>query len=469
MFYRKDLDKKQRFLVDYIKSTLRCLVCVYMGFGKTVCALTAALDLLREGKVRKIIIVAPLLVARDTWPDEIMNWLHLRGIKFSVMVGDPDQRMRALRKNVPIYIINRENLPWLWQVTEKGKTWKFDMLIYDESSRLKSGKKRTAKKKNEDGTKSGGNISEFGVLAAARQMHINRVVLLSGTPSPGGYENLWGQAYVCDLGVRLGDTRKRFLDKYFDSDYMGWKHTLKEGSGEKITRKLSDIMISFKDPNKNPSKLYPRYVKLTDKHMKEYKKFNKTLVSELYDVEAMSAGVLTNKLLQFANGSLYRNHEDGSREVVPIHDRKLAELESIIEESGDANILLAYSFKFDRDRIKKRFPKAVVFEDDPKAMRKWNKGKIKLLLAHPASMGHGLNFQQGGFIQVWYGLPWSLELFQQFNKRLARRGQTQTVRIYVIMAKGTNDEVVWEVLGDKAATQDDITDAVRVHVKEMAA
>lgn len=470
MLSRSDLDEKQIKLIRRFKKKKRTMACVYMGFGKTVCSLTAVRDLLKEGKVKHVLIVAPKRVATDTWPDEIHEWKHLRKLKYAVMVGTPAQRLSALNRRVQIHIINRENLPWLWKATRNGKDWIWDMMIYDEFSRMKAGRRRTARKKDEDGEfVSGGNMSEFGVLCAARNQKVNRVIELSGTPAPNGHIDLWGPAYIIDLGKRLKPTRTEFLQKYFDSDYMGWTYKLKKGAGDKIMDKLSDVMVAYEDPQLEKRVFYKRYIKLPEKLMKEYRRFNRDLVSEEYDVEALSAGVLTNKLLQFSNGSMYRNLEDGKREVVHIHDHKLEELESIVNESGDAPIMVSYSYKFDLKRIKKKFPKAVVFDEDPKAKDKWNKGKIKMLLCHPASMGHGLNLQHGGYIQVWYGLTWSLELFQQFNKRLARRGQKRTVRIYVIMAKGTNDEVVYKSMRTKGMTQDKITERVSEHAKQMAA
>jgi SNF2 family DNA or RNA helicase len=235
---------------------------------------------------------------------------------------------------------------------------------------------------------------------------------------------------------------------------------------------MKDCMISLRSQDYidlPPQVFNPRFVTLSPKHMKQYRDFEKTLVAESYDVEAVSRGVLTNKLLQFANGSLYKTDEDvypPVRETIPVHDAKIKALESIVEESASQNMLVAYSFKFDKERIRKRFPKAVFFDEEPNFVKKWNAGKIQMGVSHPASMAHGLNLQYGGFIQVWYGLTWSLELWDQFNRRLARPGQPHpSVFIHVIMAKGTMDEVQYETLRTKGVTQDEIMDAVRVRLK----
>lgn len=463
----EDLRSYQRYLAAAIEDR-NVLGAAEMSLGKTAATLTAAKRLLKRGVVRHVLVVAPLKVASETWPDEINRWRHLRDLTYAVAVGDEAQRTAAIKKRTQFTMINRENLQWLWQRVGGRIGWRWDMLIYDESSRLKAWRIRTPGKRN--GVKTKKNLTEFGVLAHARPA-FKRVVELSGTPSPNGIIDLGGQIYLLDGGKRLGENRTQYIERYFDENQWSREITAKEGSRDKIMAKVKDLMIGLRAEDYidlPPIMINPLTVRLSNKHMQEYRKFERTLVSDAYDVEAVNSGVLTNKLLQFANGSLYRpiaGTFPPKNETIPVHDLKLKMLESIIEEAAGQPVLVAYSFKFDLARIKKRFPKAVVFDEDPNFVKNWNAGKIGIGLAHPASIGHGLNLQFGGHIQVWYGLTWSLELWQQFNARLARPGQeSPVVFIHVIMAEGTVDEAVFEVLKQKGIEQDDITDVVRVRL-----
>lgn len=465
---KEELRPSQIYLARKIISRKNVILAAEMATGKTVAALTAARRLLNEFMVRKVLIVAPKLVARQVWPDEINSWSHLVALQYSVVSGTEKQRLAALSRKAEIYIINRENLAWLWRTLGVRK-WPFDMIIYDESSRLKAGKKRT-----KGGKKTGRRLSEFGALAAARHK-ASFVVLLTGTPTPKGLIDLWGQAYICDLGKRLGDTRNKFLDRWFDSDYMGWKFTPKPHAKREIMERMSDIMIGMRtgDYVDLPQIVYNvRKVTLPPKVMREYRRFEKELVSEAYDLEAVSRGVLSNKLLQFANGSCYRldeNFDPPKRRVVRIHEAKLDALESIIAEASGTPVLLAYGYKFDKKSIKKRFPFAVDVKDDPYWKQKWDRREIPLLISHPASIGHGLNLQHGSHIAVWYGMTWDLELYQQFNKRLHRPGQRSgTVFIHHIIATGTADEAALQAMGYKAATQDGITELIRARLLNRA-
>jgi len=465
---KEELRPSQVFMARQIIKRQCVFLAAEMGVGKTAAALTAALRLLYEGAVRYVLIVAPLYVAENTWPEEINEWEHLRRLDYVVVTGTPKQRLKALHEDHQIYIINRENVAWLYR-TLKKKDWKFDMLIYDESSRLKSGKYFTT-----GGEKKTSRLSEFGSLARVRHK-FDYVCLLTGTPAPKGIIDLWGQAYICDGGQRLGPTKSSYLERYFDSDYMGWKFTPKPWAEDAVMDKLSDIMVSMRTEDYvdlPPVVSTTLKVDLSSKIMREYRQFERDLVSDAYDVEACSRGVLTNKLLQFANGSMYRMNEDfdpPKRELVRIHDAKISALESVMNEAGDEPVLLAYGFKFDIKQIKRKFPKAVTVDEDPNWKRKWDKGRIPLLLAHPGSVGHGLNMQYGGFIQCWYGLTWSLEYYQQFNKRLQRSGQkADRVFIHHIVANGTVDETVLSVMTERGATQDKITERVRARVLTSA-
>lgn len=450
------------------------LLAVEMGMGKTVTTATAVRWLLDSFMIRKVLIVAPLRVAQKTWPDEFQAWSHLRVLHWHGLVGSigqklsPKQRKERLLAflNDPlaeIAIINRENVVWLYKtLRELGEPWPFDCLVYDESSRLKEGKKRTSNR----------NLSEYGVYARVRK-HMDYVIELTGTPTPNGLIDIWGQIAVIDQGERLGTSKQRFLDRWFDSIQIGpnvhaRKYSPRPESEEEIMSRISDIMISMKSEDYiklPPVVTVPHFVDLTEKQLRDYRRFEKELALEEHDILAENKGVLTFKLLQYANGSVYRTDEETEeREIIPIHDHKLAELERIVVETNGANLLVAYSFKFDLDKIKKKFPFAREATEEG-AIDAWNRGEIRMLLAHPASIGHGMNIQFGGHHLVWYGLTASLELFLQFNARLARPGQTSDrVFLHLILAKGTFDEKMLPLLESKDATQERITESVRWHL-----
>jgi SNF2 family DNA or RNA helicase len=491
---RSELRRYQRIFCNRIKKIPGLILALPMGAGKTATTLTAILDLLDDREVKKVLIVAPRLVAEATWPDEIEDWEHTSLLDWTlVRATDDDEDVIAARKEAyetardligltskeaqrfagkhataykswkraklartdsEVHIINKEALPWLWEFFGRGKRWPYDMLVIDEASMFKNGKMRTAKK----------GITRFGVAVKARK-YAKRAVLLTGTPAPKGLQNLWGVAKVADGGERLGNSKHWFLQRWFTKDYMGWNWEPRPNAETEIMDRLSDIMFSLDE--KDCGDLPPRNdievkVTLPRKVMEEYRRFEKTLVSELYDVEAVNRGVLHMKLLQFANGSMYR--EDG-RDVW-IHDEKLEALENIIDEANGAPVLVAYTFKFDLARIRKRYKKAVVFGegDVRKTKERWNRGEIELLLAHPNSVGHGQNLQFGGNISVWYGLTPDLEIYQQFNKRLQRPGQTKPVFNHHIIAAGTYDEDMLPLLSSRDATQSRIIDSVRVRL-----
>ena len=530
---RSALRKYQRYAEQRVKKDAEIFLGMDMGLGKTAAVLTALVDMLAAGTVDKALVVAPLRVAENTWPDEIGEWEHLQGLEFSVLTGSPSERALAATSPAPLHIINRENVRWL--VEYWGKAWPYDMLIYDEASRLKAGSKKTGgglegktkcwrlgdgwgtmndkklaallalidnavcdpveglttqetaeradvgphfvRQLATDGAieehvrirpPSPPQLSEFGALCKARS-RIKRVVALSGTPAPNGEEDLWGPMYLVDRGRRLGATKTAFHRRWFVRHPSGFGYVPKSGAGEDIMHLLSDCMVALKkeDYLEVPKTIHNIItVDLSEKHRKQYKDFKEKLYAEEYDVEAVNKGVLIGKLLQFANGSMYRNN-DNTKEVVFVHDEKLKALESVIEESGANQVLVAYSFRFDLERILKKYPKAVVFEDEPDFVRKWNEKKIGIGLAHPASIGHGLNLQKGGHIAVWYGLPWSLELYQQFNQRLPRSGQENTVVLHHILARQTEDESVYRALNSKGATQDRLMSLVTIRPDDI--
>lgn len=440
------------------------IVALEPGAGKTVSTLTAVRDLLDAGKIKRVLLVAPLLVAETVWHSEIEEWAHLTHTTYVHVTGDIKKRTAAFESDAEIHIVNKELVPWLWEYAKAR--WKYDCLVIDEASMLKNGKKRTPNK----------NLTRFGALAQARK-HFSGVVELTGTPAPNGMENLWGLSYIIDQGERLGRSKNAFNERWMSikqkrkgpngDSYP--EYTIRPGAEEEILSKIKDIMFSL-DP-KDYVELPPLVenvikVKLPPKVMAEYKKFKKTLVYEPEKIEAVNAAVLAGKLYQAANGSLY--NADG--EDVWLHDCKLDALENLVNEIGDVPLLVAYSYKFDKNRIKKKFPKAVVLNEQKdvlQTVKDWNAGKITMLLAHRASAAHGLNIQKGSNHFVAYGLTEDLELWIQFIKRLWRSGQkADRVWHHIIIAEGTHDENVLPILGDK----DDVQNRVlRATMLDLAA
>ncbi len=483
------------------------------GLGKTVATLFAMKDLIESGEVKTWLVVAPLLVAETTWPDEIAEWKELRALRYSVVTGSEKERIQALMSSAPIKIINRENLIWLHQYL-KGN-FPFEGLVYDEASRLKSGQVRTkpsferlkteiadlvvegqriARDNNDPwrdlldnyGYKLLGEpfevrqalanvdrqimakqremkpkITEYGVVNKMRDT-LKAVIQLTGTPTPQGLIDLWGPIYILDRGVRLHTSKNQYITRYFDVNRYSRKITPRPGSLELVTEKLKDIAFSLRSDDylTLPDRIDNIVkVKLPAKAMEQYRELEREFVLEEHDIEAVNQGVLTCKLLQLCNGSIYKGED---KEIIEIHDAKLDALEMLIEGAQGKPVLVAYEFQFDLLKIKKRFPKAVILNQESDVVKKWNAGKIQLLLTHPASAAYGLNMQHGGNITVWYGLTWSLELYQQLNKRLHRSGQKNAVVIHHILAEGTFDERQYKALSVKGATQDSVTDAVRV-------
>lgn len=484
---RKDLRPFQAKMIDHIYGSKSTILVWEPGSGKSVAALTAADDLLEDGVVSRVLIVAPMLVAQATYPDEVSDWRHLNHLDYVVLRAedvDDDvcearagaykfarevlglnareaasfagrrktlfkeaKRRKLASTKAEIHIINKQGLNWLWKFHDERGGWPYDMLIVDDTSAFKNAKRRTEKR----------DISQFGVLAKARK-YAKRILIMNGTPAPKGLLNLWGLAYVADGGERLGTSLSAYKARWFDRGYNEWDIKPKPHAEAEITSLLSDIMFSLPPEDRvklPPMVVKPVKVKLDPDVMREYRRFEKTLVSEAYDVEAVNNGVLASKLLQFANGSMY---QDTGKDVW-VHDEKLHALEEIVETSNGAPVLVVYSFKFDLDRILKRFPKAVVFGkgDVRKNKADWNAGRIQMLLTHPASAGHGQNLQFGGNINVWYGLTPDLELYQQMNKRLHRPGQKNVVTNYHIVTQDTYDEELLPLLKGRAKDQDSIT------------
>lgn len=455
----------QRYLADEIERREATYGAAEMSLGKTGATLTGVRRVLRKNTTWRAIVVGPKEVAKSTWPDEIGEWAHLQDLTYAVAVGTEAERIEALEQDVDLLCINRENLQWLYKHIGGKKGWRWQILIYDEASRLKGFTMRTKGTEKLDP-----QLTEFGVLAMVRS-RIEKVIELSGTPSPNGVIDLGGQARIL-LGENspLGRNKTAFHNRWFDTNKYTHQITPRPHSEGEIMGLMKPHMIGLRSQDYidlPPQVFNPLYVNLSPKHMAQYKQFEKDLYSEEYDVEAVSRGVLTNKLLQFSNGGLYRPDPDDPEKniTIKVHDAKLKMLESIVAEAAGKPILIAYSFKFDKAQIKRRFNHAVFFDEEPDFVKKWNRGEIRIGVAHPASIGHGLNLQHGGNIQVWYGLTWSLELWDQFNRRLARPGQSEhSVFIHVIMARGTEDERQYERLQTKGITQDRITEHVRVRL-----
>lgn len=414
--------------------------------------MTAIDELLNTFEViENVLVIAPLSVAEKTWSDEIEKWDHLNHLTFSKVLGSRQQRMAALAKKADVYLINRENVEWL--VDCYRKEWPFRTVIIDESSSFKSP-----------------SAKRFKALRKVRPM-IERLVELTGTPSPNNLMDLWSQIYLLDQGERLGKTITAFRNHYFtpasQNGHIVYSWVLLPGAEEAIYKKISDICISMKA--KDYLKLPPRTnnvieVELSGTDWKKYKELERHYVLELEgsDVVASNAATLSNKLLQMANGCIY----DENGEAKPIHEKKLDALERVIEESQGQPVLVFYQYKHDLARIQERFKQAKVLDVSAGDIKKWNEGKIPVLLAHPQSAGHGLNLQSGGHIIVWFGLTWSLEFYQQANARLDRQGQQNPVIVHHLVAKGTIDEDVIKALETKEVGQEALMAAVKARINE---
>lgn len=419
-----------------------------MGLGKTVTSLTAIEELKNDYlEDIKALVIAPKRVAEDTWTTEYEKWDHLKDLKIIRIMGAPKEREAALKEDGDIYIITRDNIAWLVELL--GRKWDFDTVIIDELSSFKNNQSKRFKK-----------------LRTVRPF-MKRVVGLTGTPAPNGYMDLWAQIYLLDGGERLGKTITEFRKRYFNTLYRhGYnEYELRPGAKEEIDEALKDLCISMRarDYLKLEEPLYiNRVAKLSKKEIETYKKMERDAVLELgdEDITALSAAAVSNKLLQLANGAVYTDERD----VIEIHTKKLEVLEELIEEANGEPVLVFYNFQHDRDRILKKFKDAKLL-DTEQDIKDWNNKKIKILLAHPASAGHGLNLQAGGNIIIWFGLTWSLELYLQANARLNRQGQKETVRIYRIIAKDTIDEKVLEVLEGKNIRQEKLLEELRAEIK----
>lgn len=444
----------QKYAIDFIKNHNISALLLDMGLGKTVTTLTAINDLMYDSfEISNVLIIGPLRVARDTWPQEIRKWEHLKNLTCSVAVGTEEERIAALKCNADIYIINRENVDWLVESKIRDR---FDMIVIDELSSFKNFQTK-----------------RFKAIMKLRPK-AKRIVGLTGTPASNGLMDLYAEFRLLDMGERLGRFIGQFRTMYFQPDkqngYVVYSYKPLPGAEEAIYEKISDITVSMKacDHLQMPELVSTEYtVQMSDEEQKQYKELKKELILQLPDTEitAFNAASLSNKLSQMANGAIYDDDEN----IVPIHDRKLDALEDIIESANGKPVLIAYWFKHDLKRITERLKKLKLIFQEIKtsaSIEKWNSGKLPVALIHPASAGHGLNLQSGGNQLVWFGLTWSLELYQQTNARLWRQGQTsETVVIQHIITKGTVDERIMKALEDKNETQTALMEAVKAELE----
>ena len=436
----------QTFATDFVLEHPACGLILDMGLGKSVITLTALWSLLLDSfDVGKVLVVAPKRVAENIWPAELKKWEHLDGLTWSLVLGSEKDRRAALQRRAKIYIINRENVTWLVD----NYRWDFDTLVIDELSSFKSSK-----------------AQRFRALKRVRP-RISRVIGLTGTPQPNGLLDLWPQLYLLDMGQRLGRFVGGYRERFFLPDKRNreviYSYKPKEGAEEKIYELISDICISMRaaDYLDMPELVASRVeVQMNAKERKLYEGFERDMVLHLKDgdLDAVNAAALSGKLVQMANGAVYGEN----RKVHHIHDRKLDALEDIIEAANGKPLLVAYWYKHDLERIRQRFDVRTI--DTPKDIADWNEGKIPVALIHPASAGHGLNLQDGGSTIVWFGLTWSLELYQQLNARLWRQGQRHTVVILHIVTEGTHDEDIMKALELKDMSQTALIAAVRARI-----
>lgn len=439
----------QEYAIRYIETHPISALLIDMGLGKTTITLTAIRNLLFDSfEVCKVLVIAPLRVAKNTWTDEIKKWEHLSTLTYSLIIGNENERLSALNEQTDIYIINRENVDWL--VNKSGYKFDFDMVVIDELSSFKNHQSK-----------------RFKSLMKVRPL-VKRIVGLTGTPSSNGLMDLFAEFKILDMGKRLGYFIGQYRNTYFKPDKMNgpivYSYKPLPNAENAICEKISDITVSMKANEylKMPELLTSNYVvELSNSEKKQYDKMKKSLVLEITDGEitASNAASLSNKLCQLSNGAIY----DDEQNIVEIHDRKLETLEDIIESMNGKPLLIAYWYRHDLERIKSRFSVREIKTSED--ISDWNDGKIPVALIHPASAGHGLNLQNGGSTLVWFGLTWSLELYQQTNARLYRQGQKNAVVIQHIITKGTIDEQILKALQKKNKTQADLIDAVRANLE----
>ncbi len=447
----------QVYTIEKMIKTKRMMGILDMGLGKTVCTLTAVDFLVNSSfEISKVLVIAPLRVASMTWTEELTKWDHLKDLTISKAIGSEAKRIEAINSGSDITTINRENVVWLVDYFLKLRKWPYDLIIIDESSSFKSNSSKRFKALRK-------------VIGISK-----RVILLTGTPAPNSLMDLWSQMFLVDQGERLGKTITSYRTNYFNpgrrNRVVVFDYVPKPGAEEAIYKKISDVSMSLKTSDVDipmPERV-DNYIKveMDSRTQKLYQELEREYILTLDEenITAGSAAVVVNKLLQMANGAVYSNDKN----VIQIHDLKIEALKEILNDYPGKPVMVFYNFKHDLAKLKEAFkneePKELKCEEDKEA---WDKGEIRLLLAHPASMGHGLNLQSGGSIIVWYGLTWSLELYQQANARLYRQGQKDTVIINHLITKGTEDEEVIRSLKDKSYNQDELIEALKARIKKV--
>lgn len=456
----ENLHPYQRLGIRHIIDNARCAIWIFMGGGKTATVLTALETLNLIEDVYPALALAPLRVAQNTWPDEPAKWSHLEHVRISAVVGDEKERLAALAVPAEIYTTNYEQIPWL--ITLYGKKWPFRTIVADESTKTKSFRLRQGGKR-------------MRALGAVAHKYCSRFIELTGTPSPNGIKDLWGQIWFLDEGLRLGRTFSMFVQRWFKLGFDGFTMEPLPGAQKEIEEKLKDICMSF-DPKdyfdlREPIErtiyidLPPRARKLYDDMERDmFMSIQREFIDEDAEVEAFNAASRTGKCLQLANGAAYIN--GSNEEWEEVHNEKIKASESIVEETGGAPLLVAYNFVSDLARLCRAFPQGRVLDNKPGVIKEWNAGEIPLLFAHPASAGHGLNLQDGGHHLVFFSSGWNLELDQQIIERIGpvrqrQSGYDRPVFIYRIVARGTVEEDVIERLKTKATIQETLMKAMK--------
>lgn len=439
----------QAYAIDFIKTHPVAGLFLGMGMGKTISTLTALNTMMFDSfQVARCLVVAPLRVARDTWPAELTKWEHLKHLRASVIVGTAKERRQAIHTDADIYVINRENLPWL--IKELGDDWPYDCVVIDELSSFKNHK-----------------ATRFKALMSRRK-HMRRIIGLTGTPAPNSLEDLWAPFKLFDGGKRLLPYITHFRERYFDPDkrngYQVFSWKLKPGAEDEIYEAISDVTVSMKTTDHldlPPLTTSSRVVHLDKAEREVYNQLKKDMLVHVDGevIDAGSAATLSNKLLQLSSGAIYA---DEAR-TVTVHSQKIDALEDIVEAANGHTVLVAYWFKHELERLLRHFPQGRLLST-AEDMSDWCSGKIPLAFIHPASAGHGLNLQSGGHILVWHTVPWSLELYEQTNARLFRQGQTEPVSIIHIEAANTIDQQVIKSLETKNQTQSALIKAVKAQL-----
>ncbi len=439
MLKRSDLHGYQNDAVEFIKDNMGAGLFLGLGAGKTASTLTAMQDIYDDFEIDRFLVIAPKFVTQTVWHNEAKEWEHI-DLDFAICTGPVKDRLAALNKKATVTVINRENIPWL--VAHYKSKFPFKMLIIDESSSFKN---PTSKR--------------FRALKSIRK-YIDRCVILTATPSPNGYLDLWSQIFLLDGGGRLGFNITAYRNTYFNADFLGYTYTLKGGAMLKIQDKIQDLVISanYEDlPDYVPTVMNSP---LEGKLKKQYTKFEEDALLGIDGAElsAVNAAVLTGKLMQFSSGAVY--DDEDPKIVHHFHDLKINMLDEILEFNADENIIVVYNFKHELERLQKKYPEGRTISKDGSTIQEWNDGKIKMLFIHPASAGHGIQLQHGGSLMVMFGFTWSLELYKQVIGRIHRQGQENMVRV-IHLAVGSVEHRLMRTISKKDMTQEDLLKALR--------